>query len=80
MTDAQRDELERLRMKAASPEMVTVTKELLRAVLNDASLNNDIADDVAKDILSPELRDQIRGNLAVGKAQIAELRAIAGIK
>jgi hypothetical protein len=40
MTDAQRDELERLRMKAASPEMVTVPRALLACVLLEAKVNS----------------------------------------
>lgn len=41
MTDEQRDELNRLRMKDAQPDMVTVPKELLRKILNAAKANSD---------------------------------------
>ena len=40
MTDAQRDELKWLRMKAASPEMVTVPRALLGRVLLEAEANS----------------------------------------
>ena len=39
MTDAQRDELKRLRVKASSPEMVAVPRALVAAVLLEAKAN-----------------------------------------
>ena len=95
MTDAQRDELERLRMKAASPEMVTVPRALLAAVLCDAVANSQGFADLAK-VLCDEVansqgfaeiaaeysptRSRLRRTEAAELARIAELRAIAGIE
>ena len=81
MTDEQRRaDLERLRMKAASPEMVTVPKRLLQDILYAAYLNYDMSDDVAVNIPSPELRKLIRDNYAFEKAEISKLRKAAGIE
>ena len=78
MTDAQRNELERLRRKAASPEMVTVPRALLAAVLCDAVANSQGFAEIAAEY-SPT-RSRLRRTEAAELARIAELRAIAGIE
>ena len=85
MTDAQRDELERLRMKAASPEMVTVPRALLGIVLIEAEANSVGFANVTAELSriaakESRLRVRVRAMEAAELARIAELRAIAGIE
>ena len=80
MTDEQRDEL-----KAASPEMVTVPKELLGRVLLDAEANSvgfaNVTAEVSRiSAKGSRLRVRVREMEAAELARIAELRAIAGIE
>lgn len=79
MTDAQRDELERLRRKAANPEMVTVPRALLAKVLADAYSNCTSASwsGIAR---NPGAVNELRRWEDGIKAEIIELRAIAGIE
>jgi hypothetical protein len=79
MTDAQRDELEWLRMKAASPEMVTVPRALLAKVLWHAEINSNYVC-VAGGKLFPDVSHEYTRNAENEKADIAELRAIAGLE
>ena len=78
MTDAQRDELKWLRMKAASPEMVTVPRALLGRVLLEAKANSVGFANVTAEV--SRIRVRVREMEAAELARIAELRAIAGIE
>ena len=80
MTDEQRDDL-----KAASPEMVTVPKELLAKVLLEAEANSmGFASMTAEDSRlagkESRLRVRTREMEAAELARIAVSRAIAGLK
>jgi hypothetical protein len=85
MTDAQRDELERLRMKAASMGFVTVPRALLACVLLEAKVNSKGFANVTAEVSrisakGSRLRVRVREMEAAELARIAELRAIAGIE
>jgi hypothetical protein len=79
MTGEQRDELSRLRMKAASPEMVTVPRVLLAEVLAAAQKSNAHAT-MACIALNPDDESGYREMEAAELARIAKLRASAGIE
>lgn len=77
MTDEQRDELNRDRMKASQLEMVTVPKELLRLVIDDAANDN-----IFLGIFLGEFfryNEATDGVCSVCQSRIAALRFIAGL-
>jgi len=79
MTDAQRDELERLRMKSAGMGFVTVPRAMLARVLWDAAENSTCAAELGI-AQNPDDESGYREMEAAELGRIAELRAIAGIE
>jgi hypothetical protein len=79
MTGEQRDELSRLRMKAASMGFVTVPRAMLARALWDAAVNSTCAAERGI-ALNPHDASGLREMEAAELARIAELRAIAGIE
>jgi hypothetical protein len=73
MTDEQRDELRRDRMKASQPGMVTVPRELLRLVINDAEDDNLLLGQMFRD------NEATDGVCSVCQSRIAALRKAAGL-
>jgi RNA polymerase-binding transcription factor DksA len=71
MTDDQRKELARDRMKAAGQHMVTVPKELLRLVIDDAESDNLVLEEMFRD------NEATYGVCSVCQSRIAALRNAA---